>query len=226
MPNCLITGVGRGVGDKFLRRVLALWDRVIGSVRSPERAEELKAELGDRFEPVVFDVTDGKAIEAVAAAISFPIDVLIHNAGIIGPERQSTLDMDFVGFEQTMAVNVMAPLRVIQTFLPRILAAERGRILVLSSRMGSLSYAKSDHIAYRASKAALNKVLQGVATDLKPQGVAVAAVHPGWVRTDMGGAGADIDAETSARGILQLAQTLDLERTGLFFAHDGSEVAW
>ncbi|VVT26493.1 SDR family oxidoreductase [Rhizobium sp. EC-SD404] len=226
METYLITGVGRGIGFQLARQALASGARVIGSVRTAEQAEELRSSLGSQFDPVLFDVTDRPAIERAASLISGPIDCLIHCAGIIGPERQSTLDMDFAGFEHTLIVNTLAPLHVIQAFLPKMRASERGRILVLSSRMGSLSYAKSDHIAYRASKAALNKVLQGLATDLLPRGIAVAAVHPGWVRTDMGGTGADIDAATSASGILQLAADLDLKRSGRFWAYDGSELAW
>ena len=89
-----------------------------------------------------------------------------------------------------------------------------------------MSYAKSDHLAYRASKAAVNKVMQGLATDLKAFGVAVAAIHPGWVRTDMGGRGADIEAAESARGILDVADKLDLAGTGKFVRYDGAEMAW
>jgi NAD(P)-dependent dehydrogenase (short-subunit alcohol dehydrogenase family) len=92
--------------------------------------------------------------------------------------------------------------------------------------MGSLSYASSDHLAYRISKAAVNKAMEGLATDLKPLGIAVAVIHPGWVRTDMGGRGADIEADVSAKGILDIAEKLDLAGTGNFLRYDGSQMAW
>jgi NAD(P)-dependent dehydrogenase (short-subunit alcohol dehydrogenase family) len=110
--------------------------------------------------------------------------------------------------------------------LPHLKRSARGRVLVVSSRMGSLTYASSDSIAYRASKAAVNKVCQGLATDLKPMGIAVAALHPGWVRTDMGGQGADIDVDESAAGIIAVAGMLDIANTGKFLNYDGSQIAW
>jgi NAD(P)-dependent dehydrogenase (short-subunit alcohol dehydrogenase family) len=89
-----------------------------------------------------------------------------------------------------------------------------------------MSYANSDHLAYRASKAAVNKVTQGLATDLKRLGIAVAAIHPGWVRTDMGGRGADIEAGESAKGIMDIADRLDMASTGRFLKYDGSVMEW
>ena len=165
-------------------------------------------------------------MRAAAASITEPIDILINNAGSIGPERQSTLDMDFDGFAQTFAVNTLAPLAVVQAFLPHLKRSSSPRILTISSWMGSLSHQKSDRIAYRASKAAVNKVMQGLATDLEPMGVAVAVLHPGWVRTDMGGAGADIAPAESAAGILKLAEGLTLAGTGKFYNWDGSSLDW
>ena len=160
------------------------------------------------------------------AAGTGPIDALINNAGIIGPNRQSTRDMDFDGFAQTLAVNTIAPLAVAQAFLPHLQRSAKPRLLTVSSMMGSMSHARSDRIAYRASKAAVNKVMQGLATDLAPLGIAVVSLHPGWVRTDMGGAGADISAHESAEGILRIAETLDMRRTGQFLNWDGNVISW
>jgi len=96
--------------------------------------------------------------------------------------------------------------------------------VTISSRMGSLSYAKSERIAYLASKAAVNKVIQGLATDLQPEGIIVVAVHPGWVRTDMGGSGADISVEESAAGLIRLIDQLALEEMGGFFNWQGERI--
>jgi NAD(P)-dependent dehydrogenase (short-subunit alcohol dehydrogenase family) len=117
-------------------------------------------------------------------------------------------------------------LRVTQALLPALQRAKAAKIITITSKMGSLSYAPSDHIAYRASKAAVNKVMQCVATDLKPKGIAVAVVHPGWVRTDMGGASADIDVGTSAKGIVSVINNLSLATTGQFWNYDGSAIQW
>jgi NAD(P)-dependent dehydrogenase (short-subunit alcohol dehydrogenase family) len=226
MTTLLITGAARGIGRALCQEALRRGWSVVGSVRDSVTAEALKAEFGARFQALVFDVTDAAAVAKAAASLDRPIDILINNAGVIGPERQSALDMDFDGFAQTLAVNVLAPLRIAQAFLPHLKRGGRPRLLTISSGMGSMSYAKSDHLAYRASKAAVNKVTQGLATDLQRSGIAVVSIHPGWVRTDMGGRGADIEAGESAKGILDIAEGLDLAGTGKFLRYDGSEMAW
>ncbi|MGL4489410.1 MAG: SDR family oxidoreductase [Rhizobiaceae bacterium] len=226
MTTILITGVNRGIGKALVQGALQRGWSVIGSVRDAQTAKALQAEFGDRFQALVFDVTDAHAITKAAAELVQPIDILINNAGVIGPDRQSTLDMDFDGFAQTLSVNVLAPLMITQAFLPHLERSARPRVLTISSSMGSMSYAKSDHLAYRASKAAVNKVVQGLATDLKPMGIAVASIHPGWVRTDMGGQGADIAPDESARGILEIAETLDIANTGKFLNYNSAQLAW
>ncbi|MBU4529952.1 MAG: SDR family oxidoreductase [Hoeflea sp.] len=226
MTTILITGTNRGIGLELAKQALAKGWTVYGSARAVVTDPDAHICHHPKFHDLVFDVTDHEAVRAAAASISEPIDILINNAGTIGPKRQSTLDMDFEGFAQTLAINTLAPLAVAQAFLPHLKRSANPRILTISSQMGRMSYAKSDQIAYRASKAAVNKVMQGLATDLAPMGVAVVLVHPGWVRTDMGGPGADIDAATSAGGILTLAEGLSLDGTGQFTNWDGSAAEW
>lgn len=226
MTTILITGTNRGIGLELARQALAKGWTVYGSARAVVTDADAHICHHPKFHDLQFDVTDHAAVREAAASISAPIDILINNAGIIGPDRQSTLDMDFDGFAETLAINTLAPLAVAQAFLPHLKRGNTPRILTISSAMGRMSYAKSDQIAYRASKAAVNKVMQGLATDLAPMGVAVALVHPGWVRTDMGGAGADIEAATSAGGILSLAEGLTLEGAGQFYNWDGSSAEW
>ncbi|NBN78389.1 SDR family NAD(P)-dependent oxidoreductase [Microvirga tunisiensis] len=225
MPTMLITGVNRGIGLAIAEAALQRgWD-VEGSCRTPAQAEAMQARLGARFTPLVFDVTDHAGVATAAAARPQPLDVLINNAGIIGPEAeaQSALSMDFEGFRQTLEVNTLAPLAVALAFLPRLRLAPAGRILTISSQMAWMGYAKSDRVAYRASKAAVNKVMQCLATDLEDEGLAVAVVDPGWVRTDMGGAGADLSPVDVASGIVELAASLDRSRSGRFFRWTGEE---
>ncbi len=223
MRTSLVTGAGRGIGRELVRVLLARGDHVIATVRDASRVppEWVRYRESGELRVLSLDVRDGASVAEAAKAVSEPIDVLVNNAGIIGPERQSTLDMDFDGFLDTVAVNTLGPLRVAQAFLPHLRRASSAKIVTISSRMGSLSYAKSDRIAYRASKAAVNKVMQGLATDLREEGIAVVAVHPGWVRTEMGGSGADIDVEESAAGLLDLIDRLSLSDTGKFFDWQG-----
>ncbi len=212
MTHILITGGNRGLGRALVVAALERGWQVTATTRGaavPEGA-------GMR----VVDMTDLASVARLGDGLA-PVDIVINNAGIIGPDRQSTLDMDFAGFAQTLAVNTLAPLAVVQAVLPAL--APGARVLSVSSQMAWMGYAKSDRIAYRASKAALNKVMQGLATDLHPRGIAVALIDPGWVRTDMGGAGADQEPEAVALGIVQLAAGLTLADTGRFFRHDGTQ---
>ncbi|WP_439530603.1 SDR family oxidoreductase [Pannonibacter sp.] len=225
MPTILITGVNRGIGLAIAEAALARGWKVEGSCRSQAQADAVSLKLGHGFEAHVFDVTDHERLAEVASSRTSPLDILINNAGVIGPdpENQSALSMDFAGFRQTLEVNTLAPLAVAQAFLPRLRRADNGRILTISSQMAWMGYAKSDRLAYRASKAAVNKVMQCLATDLEPEGIAVGIVDPGWVRTDMGGDGADLPASEVASGIVDLAENLDLTRTGRFFRWTGEE---
>lgn len=226
MTTILITGTNRGIGLQLARQALDKGWTVYGSARRAVTEPDAHICSHANFHDLVFDVTDHAAVRAAAQGIDAPVDMLINNAGVIGPGRQSTGEMDFAGFALTLAVNTMAPLAVTQAFLPHLKGSANGRVVSISSLMGSMSHANSDRIAYRASKAGLNKVMQGLATDLKPLGIAVATLHPGWVRTDMGGAGAAVAPEDSARGILRIAEELTLATTGRFLNWDGKPLDW
>lgn len=226
MTAFMITGVHRGIGLELAKQALALGHAVWGSVRHREQGEDLQKRLGERFHPLVFDVTDYLGVQEAAKSVQTPIDVLINNAGVIGPDRQSTLAMDFHGFARTLEINTLAPLAVVQAFLPYLKKGTNPRVITISSMMGSMSHQKSDRIAYRASKAAVNKVMQGLATDLREDGICVISMHPGWVRTDMGGTSADISAQESAAGILRVASGLAISQTGNFINHDGTIIDW
>ena len=220
----VITGASRGIGRGLAEDYLASGWHVVATVRrSADRAS--LAEAG--AEVVTLEVTDPGSVHGLAVHLEDrPIDVLVNNAGTKGPAVQTSFEMDFEGFARALAVNTLGPLRVTQALLPNLRAGHTGRVVNVSSRMGSLSYAKSDTVAYRASKAALNKVTQCQATDLAPFGIAVAAVHPGWVRTDLGGHDADLDVATSVAGLRSVIDGLTLASTGSFLDHDGSPLAW
>ena len=154
------------------------------------------------------------------------MDLLVNNAGVIGPQTPDALSMDYEGFAHTLAVNTIAPLRVAHAVLPALRRWGGAKIVTVSSQMGMMAYAKSDRIAYRASKAAVNKVMQGLATDLMDDGIAVMVVHPGWVRTDMGGPEADISVDESVQGLMAVIDGLSLETSGTFRAWNGRTVPW
>ncbi|MET0361235.1 MAG: SDR family oxidoreductase [Sphingobium sp.] len=223
MAVVAITGGNRGIGLELAKLYRAAGFAVIVGVRDPGAATALP----DDVEILPLDVGDDGSVAAFAEALADrSLDILINNAGIIGPRKQSSLVMDFTGFLDTLNVNTLGPLRVTQALLPNLLRAPAGKVAIVSSRMGSMSYAQSNNLAYRASKAAVNKVSQGLATDLSDKGIAVAALHPGWVRTDMGGRGADISPEESAAGIKAVLDGLSIGDSGKFWDYDGGIVPW
>ncbi|MDK9695485.1 MAG: SDR family oxidoreductase [Siculibacillus sp.] len=230
MATILITGTSRGIGLALTEAFAGRGDHVVATVRAPEHLEDLAAVMSrypDTIEVHRLDVTDPTSIAALAERFAGrPIDVLINNAGTIGPERQSSFDMDFDGWIETLKINTLAPLAIAQAFLPNLRLGEHPKILTVSSGMGSMSYAKSDRIAYRTSKAAVNKAMQCLATDLKGEGIAVAVCHPGWVKTEIGGPHAEISPEMSATGLTRIVDRMSLSHSPEFLAWDGSAVAW
>jgi len=208
--HILITGVARGIGAALAREAAARGHDVTGTTRDGAGGS------------LALVLDDPARIAGQLRAVG-PVDILINNAGTIGPDRQSPLETDFDGFARTLAVNTLAPLAVAQAVLPRLRESASPRILSLSSQMAWMGYRKADRIAYRASKSALNKIMQGLATMLEPEGIPVVLVDPGWVRTDMGGPDAEEDPAAVARGILDLAGRLTLADTGRFFRFTGEE---
>jgi NAD(P)-dependent dehydrogenase (short-subunit alcohol dehydrogenase family) len=223
MAHVFITGAGRGIGLALAKVFAESSHQVSVGVRDPEKVKPLLP-----FARVIaVDVADDRSAAQLAEHFrNETVDIIINNAGVIGPKRQSTADMDFAGFLETLNVNTLGPLRVTQGMLPSLRRSKAARVAIISSRMGSMSHASSDRMAYRASKAAVNKVSQGLATDLAAEGITVAAFHPGWVRTDMGGSNADIDVVESATGIKTVIDRLTLAQTGQFWNYDGTKIAW
>jgi NAD(P)-dependent dehydrogenase (short-subunit alcohol dehydrogenase family) len=228
MAVVLITGANRGIGLALVKAYASRRDKVFAAIRATSDRTDLDDAVQASpkwIEVVEMDVADPAEISRVQRRLeSEPIDVLINNAGIGGPDRQSATDMDFDGLEEAFRVNTIAPLRVATAFLPNVKAA-KGKIVTLSSQMGATG-ASADNLAYRASKQAVNRLMRGLATELKPQGIPVLIVHPGWVKTDMGGEAAPLSPAESAANLLKLIDKLDVGSTGRFLAWNGKELAW
>jgi NAD(P)-dependent dehydrogenase (short-subunit alcohol dehydrogenase family) len=220
----LITGANRGIGLEYARQFEAKGYTVIGTARQPDEAAELKA-LGVRVEAL--DVTDAASVAAMAKRLDgVPIDILINNAGIGDRNDASILTTDFALFERTLAVNTLGPLRVTQALLPNLRAGARKHIVNMSSRLGSIALNNGNYAAYRASKAALNQVNRSLSIELGKQGFVVVVVHPGWVRTEMGGAEAPLLADESVRGLVALIDRLSASDNGRFYDYLGAELPW
>ncbi|MEM0987992.1 MAG: SDR family oxidoreductase [Pseudomonadota bacterium] len=217
----LIAGASRGIGLEMARQAKARGDRVIAMVRSANVASALD---GIADEVMVADVTDEASLARAADKSDTPIDLLICNAGVYrGRGGIDAPDSGLEAWEDVLTTNVAGPFLVSRAFLPRI-AAAKGKIAVVSSKMGSSARSPGGAYLYRASKAAATNLACNLAAELKHQGVAVGAYHPGWVRTEMGGAEADLTVEESAAGLLARFDALSMERSGLFEDYAGEAI--
>ncbi len=224
MSTVLIVGASRGIGLEFARQYVAEGARVIATHRSPE-AGELLRELGAK--PVMLDMLDEGAVldfgEKMAAE---PIDIAIVSAGIAGPRGSALRSPGGLDFDAVMHTNVRAPMQLIPALAPSLIAA-RGKLAVISSRMGSVSLmTNTSSWLYRASKAALNAALKAASLELGAQGVVCVAFHPGWVRTDMGGGSADIDVQTSVSGMRRVLAAANDSANGKFINYNGEHLSW
>jgi len=225
MPTLFITGANRGIGLEFVRQYAADGWRIVAAVRNPATAQELKAIDGDIVVRKLDLEGDFFEIEWAALAGSAPIDLLIANAGTWGPAGIDTVE-DAAGWLNALAVNSVAPVMLARTMLPNV-AAAGGKLIAITSKMGSISdNGSGGAIAYRSSKAALNAAWRSLAIEVKPQGVAAAVLHPGWVQTRMGGAGAPLTPQQSVSGLRQVIAGLTLEKSGGFFDYDGTSIPW
>jgi NAD(P)-dependent dehydrogenase (short-subunit alcohol dehydrogenase family) len=226
----LITGANRGIGLALVREYVARGDTVLATCRAPQKAEALRglaAEHGTLLHVLQLDVTDESSVRAAckaAAAVAPAVDLLINNAGVGGMDSESALETLELGrFHDTFETNSLGPIRVTRGMLELLKRCAAARVVNISSGAGHIT-GKTDHrmYAYGASKAALNFLTRALAAELKPLSIAVIAMSPGWVKTDMGGPQATLDPAESAAGIARTADGVTLEATGQWFSYDGT----
>ncbi|WP_300296110.1 SDR family oxidoreductase [Ferrovibrio sp.] len=226
MPTLLITGANRGIGLEFVKRYAAEGWQVIACCRDPQAATALQAVPG-KVTIERLEVTDYAAVDTLAAGYAdTAIDLLLNNAGIYGNRDGALSISDFDTYLKVLQVNSVAPMKMALALLPALKKARAAKIATISSRMGSIGAGAGGSYVYRASKAAINAAMHNLALDLKPAGITCIVLHPGWVKTDMGGQGADITVETSVSGLKQVIDGAALKDTGKFFNYDGSEIPW
>tara|TARA_A100001388_G_scaffold164644_1_gene122957 strand:+ start:107 stop:790 length:684 start_codon:yes stop_codon:yes gene_type:complete len=227
MPTVMITGSNRGLGLECARQYADEGWRVIATCRNPGNAIKL-ASLKGELEIHALDISDHGQILSLADSLrEEAIDLLFNNAGIFDPSPSQLVDIDYNAWENFIRVNVMSPLMVCATFSDHVAASDLKKIAIMSSKMGSIDDNNSGgSYIYRSSKAALNAVMKSLSIDLAPRGISVAILHPGWVRTDMGGPNGLIDAPESVNGLLKVIKDLNLKNSGRFYSYDGSEIAW
>lgn len=233
----VVTGAGRGLGLEFVRQLLPRAEYLIATARKPESAQELQelARKNEKLKIVQLDVSDEESIlraaEEIGSLVS-SLDLLINNAGIYigrpgtaaGSDTLGKLTMQ--GGVETFRTNAIGPMILTQSLLPLLEKAEHAKIVSLTSGLASIANTAGPPFHYSASKAALDMYMHGLAVQLRKSGTISVVINPGWVQTDMGGRGAAITAEESAKGILKVVDHLTHEQSGSFLNYKGQREPW
>jgi NAD(P)-dependent dehydrogenase (short-subunit alcohol dehydrogenase family) len=222
MKKVLVVGASRGIGLEWVRQSRAAGDTVTATARSDEGLVRIQA-LG--AQALRLDVADAASAAGLAWFIDGEaFDTVVLSAGVYGPRSTGLQPPTQAEFDAVMHTNVLGVMRVLPQLVDSL--APGARLAVLSSRMGSMGLrVSSSGWLYRASKAALNSVLKDASLELAGKAICV-AFHPGWVRTDMGGAGADIDVSTSVADMRRTLAALQPQDSGAYLNHDGQPLAW
>ena len=228
MPTVLITGANRGLGLEFARQYTKEGWRVIATARAPKKATDLRA-LGPAVAVHRLDVGDLEAVAAFGRELAEEtIDVLIANAGMSGPRGMRP---EAIGAEEAAAwevvfrVNAMAPLALAGAFVGAVARSKERKMIAISSRLGSIAANNDGGLyGYRSSKAALNALWRSFAIDHSE--IIAALLHPGWVRTDMGGSGAPLGPEERVAGMRRVIARLGKGDSGRFYDYQGEQIPW
>ena len=231
MPTVVITGANRGLGLEFAAQYSADGWRTMACCREPEKAQALsRLAQGSRGRLTVhpLEVTNPDHVNAFCESLGAGgIDVLINNAGIYGQKGVSFGNTDANIWKHTFHTNVIAPFQLMEKLHANLLAGEHRVVANVTSKMGSISDNTSGgSYGYRSSKAALNAAMRAAALDLAGEGFKLVLLHPGWVKTDMGGGQALIDAETSVSRMRAIIAGLEARDNGRFINQDGTTIPW
>lgn len=216
MPSVLVIGASRGIGLELVRQYAAARWKVHGTTRSPDDPGELGLIAGD-LSIHELEVRDPAHRASLAAELrGHPIDVLIHNAGV------------YRGYSagDTMMINATAAIATVEALVDVVASSERKTIVLITSQMGSRRGSKRSLGSYGDSKAALNDAFRSLVPTWARRGIIGIVMHPGWVRTDMGGRSAPVSVEDSAAGVRRVIENLDRADHGRFFDYTGREVPW
>ncbi|WP_455367086.1 SDR family oxidoreductase [Kaarinaea lacus] len=232
MYSVLITGSNRGLGLEWTRQYARDAWRVFATCRHPEQASELRA-LADQFDNVTIhrlDVTRAEELSAIKKDLADEsIDVLVNNAGVYHEQwGQDPLGrINYADWQHTLAVNTLGPMRVSEALIDNVTRSATKLIVSITSHMGSIADITSGNdYAYRSSKAALNAAMKGLSNEVMERGVGVLLLHPGWVRTRMGGDSAPLSTQQSVDGMRKLVDKFTLSQSGTFIRYDGAVMPW
>ncbi|MFM5923487.1 MAG: SDR family oxidoreductase [Novosphingobium sp.] len=218
-----ITGANRGIGLALAQRYLEAGAQVFALCRSPDDSARLR-ELGQEHEGRLviggIDLGDAASMERAAALVGDDLDILINNAGILGGADQSLAGVDPDEWLEALNIIAIGPFRVSRAFLPA-LRRSKGKIVFISSHIASSAWPTGAFYTYASGKAALNRIMRGLARDVEQDGIKVVSLHPGHVQTDLAAPGAKMTPAESAEGMFQVVDRLDAKMNGGFYKWNG-----
>ena len=225
MKNILITGANRGIGLKFAE-ILSANNNIYATARDITNADDL--EKLDNTELLELDLLDKDSIKSFCSELKdIPLDMIINNAGIFQDEQMEETILDPELWLDEIMINAIGPVVLSQKLKENIMSGNDKKIIFISSQMGSIDDNYSGgYYFYRTSKSALNSAAKSLSIDWKADGIAVLMLHPGWVRTDMGGSNAKLDIDTSVSKMLDVINSLDMGKTGTFLNYEGKKLEW
>ena len=225
MKNILITGANRGIGLKFAE-ILSANNNIYATARDITKADDL--EKLDNTELLELDLLDKDSIKSFCSELKdIPLDMIINNAGIFQDEQMEETILDPELWLDEIMINAIGPVVLSQKLKENIMSGNDKKIIFISSQMGSIDDNYSGgYYFYRTSKSALNSAAKSLSIDWKADGIAVLMLHPGWVRTDMGGSNAKLDIDTSVSKMLDVINSLDMGKTGTFLNYEGKKLEW
>ena len=231
MKNVLITGANRGLGLGFTKKFLEKNVKVFCTTRNISKSNDLmkyQKKYPNYLEICELDLIAENSSNVLTNFLNErPIDIFINNAGIIGDSNQHFKGVSSNSWLEVLKINLIAPLLITQSIIKNIEISNDKKIYFISSKVGSIDDNRGGGMyIYRSSKTALNQVVKSLSIDLKPLGISVISLHPGWVRTDMGGPNALISVDESINGMMSVISNTNIKNSGQFLNYDGSEIPW
>ena len=231
IKKILVTGANRGLGLGLVKKFLKNNEKVICTTRNISKSKELilcKEKYNDNLEICELDLLDKDSPNILSNFLGDEtIDLFINNAGVIGHSAQHFKSVSSTHWLEVHKVNLIATLLITQSIIKNIEKSSERKIYFISSKVGSIEDNKSGGMyIYRSSKTALNQVVKSLSIDLKPLGISVISLHPGWVRTEMGGPNALISVEESVNGMIEVISNTSIINSGQFINYDGTRLPW
>lgn len=231
MNSVLITGANRGIGLQLVKHYCQQQWHVYATYRDEHQDLLEYSKQFDHLTLLTLDVSCPDSINKLQHSMTgIELQLLINNAGIHGDRSHrfgATTSQNIEKWHQTISINTIAPMLITEALLQNLQTSPAAKVAFITSKMGSIGDNQSGgSYVYRSSKAALNAVVKSLSHDLQAQGISVAAIHPGWVKTRMGGPNGLIDVTTSVEGISQVIAQLTPDNSGQFLNYDGKTIPW